>query len=268
MNNKLVTIITPTKNAEKTILRTLDSIQAQTYKHIESIIIDCCSTDQTLQIVRNHPIVTKIISEQDNGIAHAFNKGLDLSSGEVIGILNADDWYEPNAVSTAVSALFDKMGLEQFDIAHGSMAVWKNTNQLYRIHPDEDKLFLEMTINHPTVFIRKECYNRWGNFDQNYKYAMDYELLLRFKIRGAKFITIPALLTNMQTEGFSDRFWLQTYTEAFRARQSNIGNNLPSTASYIWCTCRTATRRTIEKFGCSKIIAMWRRHFSSIQKTI
>lgn len=93
-----ISIVTPCYNAAKTIVRTMDSVLAQTVSPFEYIIIDGGSTDGTVEIAKSHPAVTYVISEKDKGIADAFNKGIALSSGDAIGIINSDDWYEPEAI--------------------------------------------------------------------------------------------------------------------------------------------------------------------------
>src|SRR4051794_14825027 len=101
----LVSIITIVYNSDKTLEDTIKSVLQQSYPHIEYILIDGGSTDQSLSIIKRYDKFVKWISEPDKGISDAFNKGIKMSTGELIGIINADDWYEDGAIETIVKHL-------------------------------------------------------------------------------------------------------------------------------------------------------------------
>ncbi len=198
----LVSIITIVYNGEKHIADVIRSVGRQNYRNIEYIIVDGGSTDNTLSIIGQFShIVTAVYSEKDRGISDAFNKGLRRATGEIIGLINADDWYEPDAVEKIVGSIAG------FDVAYGDLQFWKDDQPDFIAKGNHRYLRNEMTVNHPTVFIRKECYERFGLFDEKYKCAMDYDLLLRLLIAGCRFVYIPGVLANMRWGGMSDAQW-------------------------------------------------------------
>jgi len=197
-----VSIITVVFNGEKHLEQTINSVLGQTWTDIEYIIIDGGSTDGTLDIIKKYEHrLAGWVSEKDKGISDAFNKGVARATGEIVGIINADDWYEPDTVRRVVDQMKDT------DIIFGDIQYWKNGQKEFLEHGKLDFLEREMTLNHPTVFVRKSCYDRFGAFDLSYRFAMDYDLLLRMKINGCRFSYVPHLLANMRWDGVSDKYW-------------------------------------------------------------
>ena len=164
----LVSIITVCLNTEKTIRRTIESVIAQTYGNIEYIIVDGGSTDRTLEIIgeyRSH--VGLLISEPDQGIGDAFNKGIARSSGEYIQLLNADDFMPPEKIAISVGRLV-RHGDAAF--VFGDMLVIDGSGTtLYRLHGDPDYASsiacLVPRVNHPTFLVRRSVYEKHGVFD-------------------------------------------------------------------------------------------------------
>ena len=192
VDQPLVTVITVCFNAVETIARTVESVLSQSYSHIEYIIVDGLSTDGTLDIVKKYgDRIARVVSERDEGIYFAMNKGLALAKGQLIGILNADDWYEPGAVQLAVGRhLFDPEA-----VIYGLMAVGAST-----------VIGLDHTmIPHPTVFVPRNLYQQLGVFNTKYQLAADYELFLRMRQGGAHFQFIEARLANYTMGGASHR---------------------------------------------------------------
>jgi glycosyltransferase involved in cell wall biosynthesis len=199
----LVSIITIVYNGEENIERAIQSVVGQTYKNIEYIVIDGGSTDNTVPIIKKYEgKYAYFVSEKDSGIADAFNKGIKKASGNLIGILNSDDWYEPNAVEEIVKNIGDS------DIAFGDQQYWQKEKKDYLIKGNLRNLKKQMSINHPTVFVRAACYQQFGLFDLKYKCAMDYELMIRFLVNGRSFVHVPIIIANMQWGGMSDSKWL------------------------------------------------------------
>ncbi len=194
------TIITPVLNGRNNIEQTINSVLSQSFPKIEYIIIDGGSTDGTLEIVKKYENkIAKWISEPDDGISDAFNKGIKLSKGEIIGIINSDDWLEPDAIEKIV----EKFNSENPDIICGAVRFWLNEREVNFSYPDLKGLDRETSIHHSSVFIKKSAYEKYGLYDNRYSYAMDYELLLRMKMNGAEFLLINDILSNRRLEGKS-----------------------------------------------------------------
>ena len=208
-----VSIITAVYNGEAHIERAIRSVIKQSFKNIEYIIIDGGSTDNTLFIIGKYAgHISHLISEKDEGIADAFNKGIAIASGDLIGIVNADDWLAEDGVEKIVQ------GIGDFDLAFGDLQYWKNGEGDYISRANLDKLDREMTINHPTVFVRAACYKKFGSFDPAYVCAMDYELMVRLLINGCRFMYLPVVISNMRWGGLSDKKWLLGCRETLKVK--------------------------------------------------
>ncbi|MEJ2617260.1 MAG: glycosyltransferase family 2 protein [Ignavibacteriaceae bacterium] len=182
----LISIITPTFNSEKTIEKNVKSIINQTYKNFEHIIIDNLSKDNTISIInkiyRENNLLDSlhIISEPDKGIADAFNKGIKNANGEIIGILNSDDRFYNDIVFKKVLEAFNN---KETIFVHGDVyfddPVYGSNIRRPRLCP----VTTTMPYNHPTMFFRKEVYVKYGDFNEAYKFTMDYELIMRYEKR-------------------------------------------------------------------------------------
>ncbi len=176
-----ISIITVCYNSEKTIEDTIQSVLNQTYKNVEYIIIDGASKDATLNIIEKYSNqITKIISEPDKGIYDAMNKGVKLASGDVVGILNSDDIYASNNVLSLVAT-----HIKDVDAVYGNLD-YVSENDLTKVvrrwisKPYNEGMFLKGWMPpHPTFFIKKECYEKFGPFTLKLKSAADYEFMLR-----------------------------------------------------------------------------------------
>lgn len=206
-----ISIITPTYNSQETISDTLDSIRGQDYKNIEHIIVDGLSFDATLKILSKYKEDNdiKIISEKDSGIYDAMNKGITLSSGDVIGILNSDDLYNSKDVLTKVLNIFKSD--ENIDAVYGDLIYVDrdNIDKVVRTWRSgkyrESKLDWGWTIPHPSLFIRKRVYNNLDHiFNTKLSLAADYELILRLlKLEKIKLEYLPEVLVKMREGGSS-----------------------------------------------------------------
>lgn len=265
----LVSIVTVAWNAEKTIERTIRSVVHQTYDHIEYIIIDGGSTDKTLQIVKSHEDrVAYWISGLDEGISDAFNIGISMASGELVGIINADDWYAEDAVSKVVEAyLSDKEQGVSPRIYHGKLQYWTADQRPYYVFSArDDKLHHYMSVNHPTVFVPRSLYERHGLYLKELKCAMDYEWLSRAKLSGESFCYIGSVLAHMSLDGVSDKKWFQGYCEVFMARARH-GASFPWNAALFGkMVVFTMVRKLLEKSGLGAVVGIFRRRFSATKK--
>lgn len=203
-DSPMVTIITVTYNAGQTLARTLASVRAQTYPNIEHIVIDGGSIDGTLSLIQdNEDAIAYWRSERDHGIYDAFNKGVVLAKGDYVGILNADDYFEPNQIETAVEMLL-RTGAP---FVHGDITMheWRGLN--IPLHGDPDYA-LKIALSKPTVFqvtllCRMEVFKQYGLFLTRYLVAGDYEWLLRLTKLGLIGVHNPLVRAHIQAGGIS-----------------------------------------------------------------
>lgn len=199
----LVSIITVCYNSEKTISQTMESVLRQTYPHIEYIIVDGNSTDNTMKLVEEYQELfegrMKVVSEPDHGIYDAMNKGIKMAAGELIGIINSDDFYENNAVENMVSRYQKGM----CGVLYG--ATRKLVNEKEESISISSHEFLEKRpIAHPSSFITKSAYESCGLYDTKYSSVADYDLLLRYYRSGrVTFIPVYEVIANFRSGGTS-----------------------------------------------------------------
>lgn len=198
-----VTIITPCFNSQKTIRETIESVLHQTYQNIEYIIVDGASKDSTVAIIKEYePLFQgrlKYVSEKDNGVYDAMNKGLRMSHGRLIGIINSDDFYELDAVENAVRNMTD----ERYQVLYGYCRLYRNNHPVDVLKRSHKALDGGM-IPHPTCFVTRAAYCDYGMFSKRYKIAADYELMLRFqKSEKVRFVQIQKVMANFRYGGLS-----------------------------------------------------------------
>ena len=203
-----ISIITATFNAEATLGDCLASVQNQQDVSAEHIVIDGGSTDRTVDIVENAH-VSQFISEPDNGIYDAMNKGIGLATGNVIGILNADDFYTGDQVlSTVVRAFRENRAATCYsDLQYVD---YTNTDKVVRhwrsgTFTGPKQFYWGWMPPHPTFFVRRDVYEKYGVFNLELGSAADYEIMLRFLVKcGVKAAYIPEVLVKMRTGGVSN----------------------------------------------------------------
>ncbi|WP_457618563.1 glycosyltransferase family 2 protein [Lutibacter sp.] len=258
----LISVITVVFNGEKYLEQTIQSVINQTYDNVEYIIIDGGSTDGTLDIIRKYEgMVDYWVSEGDEGISDAFNKGIELCTGEMIGIINADDWYEVDAFKLIIN------NIGKGDVIYGNQNYWINNSDFETWYPIHSSLPREMTMNHPTVFIGKNMYKKLGSYSSIYKIAMDYELLLRFFKNGVTFIKIDNVITNMRSDGESDSRWYNGYYEEFIIKR-NINGRL-FLLEFIYFLLKVIRRLVsllLIKAKLQKTLFWFRKNFSPVKK--
>ena len=202
----LVTIITVVFNGEEFIEEAINSVLNQTYSNIEYIIIDGGSLDKTIEIIKKYgDYIDYWVSEPDQGIYDAMNKGIKLATGEIIGILNSDDLYELDAIQNSVQCFI----AENTDFTYGKAYVISKDGkrQGTQIPVDEDQLKLrtqEALFPHVSLLIRQEVYkHKVGLFDTNYKISSDVELMLRIKRKGCRGFNTGKFIGNFRRGGAS-----------------------------------------------------------------
>ena len=205
MNNKnilKVSIITISYNEVDHIEQTLLSVLNQDYDNIEYIVIDGGSTDGTVDIINKYKDrIAYFVSEKDKGIYNAMNKGLKHATGDVVGIINAGDWYANNdVVRQAVAGIVSK----HFDVVYGGVNIVENDSVIKSVNAREiDTLYYGMVSCHESFFIKKELYDEVGPYDENYRIVADHELLLRIYFTGAKFSFTNDVWVNFRNDGIS-----------------------------------------------------------------
>jgi glycosyltransferase involved in cell wall biosynthesis len=225
-----VSIITPTYNVEKTINDTLNSIMNQTYREIEHIIVDGNSKDNTINIINGYKnINSKIIIENDKGLYDAINKGIKIATGDIIGILNADDIFYNNRV---IEDVVEKFEIETcLDAIYANIIFIKDNNPNKTIRNYNSKYWKPIKFAwgnmppHPSFFCKKRIYEELGLYKLNYKIAADYELLIRYlyihkiNVKYVDIITTKMRIGGISTSGI--RSILLLNKEILRACKEN-----------------------------------------------
>lgn len=211
MDSVKVSIITVCYNSKKTIRRTIESVLGQTYKNIEYIIVDGDSTDGTMSVISEYQDqIACVVSKPDHGLYHAMNRGIMLFTGEIIGILNSDDWYAEHAVEDVVGCFMR----EKCELVYGKYTkVFPNGVYQECDSGDAADLYYKMSISHPTVFVKREIYEQYGIFNQKYRIAADYELLCRFYDCGVKMSGLQENIAYFTMSGLSNAFYSETVEE-------------------------------------------------------
>lgn len=196
-----VSIITVCYNSAETIARTIQSVLQQTYSDIEYIIVDGASKDRTVSIIKGYQDAfgdrLKLITEPDNGIYDAMNKGIGMATGMLVGILNSDDFYEPMAVEHMINAMTE----ERYQILYGFVRSIKDGEE-HSIARQSHRFLKEGMIGHPACFVTKQVYDDFGGFDLQYVSASDYDFMLRMSnINDVKFYPVDHLIVNFSLGG-------------------------------------------------------------------
>lgn len=228
-----ISIITAVRNGAEGLEQTILSVLSQDYADLEYIIIDGGSTDGTLQIIRKYEsLLSHWSSEPDRGISDAFNKGITLATGDIVGITSADDYLMPGALE-AVHKAFSSSPVP--DVIYGD-AVYeeKDNGARFIVRPDRTmrNVWRRQPLRHASTFVNRKTYLKLGAFDLSYRYAMDYELILRFFVRGASFKYIDQPLAGIRSGGVSTQTPRKTVAEVRRISM-NYGYS-PFKASFFY----------------------------------
>lgn len=227
-----ISIITVSFNAVHTIAETIDSVLNQTYGDIEYIVMDGASSDGTQELVRGHPqfkLINQFISEPDFGIYDAMNKGISLASGDIIGLLNADDVYVDNTVLEQVAKVFEDQSVDacfadlvyvkKFDLTK-VIRYWKSREYTSGLF---EKGWMPA---HPTFFARRKVYEKFGLFDLNFPRQADFELTLRYlAVHQVCTRYVPKVWVKMRLGGVSNGNLFKVISanmEAYRACKKNL----------------------------------------------
>lgn len=259
----LISIITVVYNCAEYIEQTIQSVINQTYGNIEYVIVDGGSTDGTMDIIRKYEDdIDYWVSEPDGGIVKGMNKGVMLCTGEYIGMIHADDWYELDAVEkVAQSAAAGNCGVICGELQH-----WDGSRKGFLSASRPELLGRTMSIGHPTCFVKRGVYAENGLFRAEYRNAMDYELLLRLYVNGVPFRSIDAVLANMRQGGNSYRTWKACQRENFEARRRLMPGSWRSGAAYfLLYYAKVACALWLERLGFQAVVRAYRKNLSALR---
>ncbi|MBN7771293.1 glycosyltransferase [Marinobacter daepoensis] len=204
-----VSIITVSFNSEATIRGTLESVRNQNYENIEHVVVDGASKDQTISIVNEYREgLGTVISEPDQGLYDAMNKGVSASTGDIIGILNSDDFFESDDVIAAVVKVFENH--PEIDVVFGDVVFVepKNLEKITRYYRSGHfrpwKLRFGWMPAHPATFVRTSAYKRVGMYRQDMRISADYEMFVRWLlVEKLRYEYLPRVLVRMRSGGVS-----------------------------------------------------------------
>ena len=232
MDKIIVSIVTTVKNSEKTIIDAIQSVNSQTYKNIEHIVINAVSTDKSLDIInKNIREFSLVISEADSGIYDGLNKGILRSCGDIVGILHSDDVYAYNEVIEDVVNIFATKDINLLfaDIEYVSQ---RNRNKIIRrwiSGPyNSKKLAIGWMPPHPTIFFRKSLADELGLYDLRFSISSDYDFILRYFLESrVKVYYLPKIITKMRVGGISNNSIaniIKKSTEDYKIlKKNNVG---------------------------------------------
>lgn len=258
-------IITICFNSEKTIERTIKSVLCQTYVDFEYIIVDGASKDGTLDIIKKYdPLFEgkmKWSSEPDNGIYNAMNKGIQRATGDIIGIVNSDDWLEPDAIEKVndyvesndndMYALY--CGGINYHLINGEVKEWPVNLKSFR---RDVKMYLVSGVRHPGLFVPHKIYERIGVFNEAMRLSADAEFMLRCYYDGVPFVDIKAIVSNMSEGGISTVDTARTLDLYKNDRKALLRSFGKSGISYLWLYYSWDFRKKIK--GIAKRIKIYK----------
>lgn len=203
----LISVVTVCYNSADTIRKTIESVLTQTYPEVEYIIIDGLSQDKTVTVAEEYTerfaekgYIYKIVSEKDNGIYDAMNKGIRLATGDVVGILNSSDWYEKESLETVAKTY----QTEPFDLFYADINLVKENGKIIVKHSKNDRFPTSRHWNHPTTFVTKKTYEELGVF-KCIGLHDDFDFLLRCKRAGKHAVIVNKVLANFTVGGASNK---------------------------------------------------------------
>ena len=226
-----ISIITATFNSYPFIIDSINSLVNQQDVNIEHIIVDGGSTDQTLKFIKGSKLNSVVVTDPDKGIYDALNKGIKIASGDIIGFLHSDDLLASEQTLGNIAELFEKTKIDGIygDLLYVSK---EDTNRTIRNWKSKPFHLINLKYGwmpaHPTLFLKKEVYEKHGLFDLSFQIAADYDFMLRvLKDPELKFEYLPEVITKMRVGGASNKSLkniIQKSKEDFRAiRKNNVG---------------------------------------------
>ena len=250
-----IDIVTVVKNGAETIMRTLSSLERQSIM-LHHIIIDGQSTDGTLDIISKSKTKhqRKVFQQNGSGISQAFNQGISHAKTPWLFFLNADDWLEEEALKTAMDYIREHPNT---DIFCGIVNIYSQTGRfIARSASDHHKITKESSIHHAATIFSSRFFQKSGNFNPDFRYAMDYDLFLRGYYNSAKFVNMPLVLANRQLGGASNRQFLQAILETRKARSSFV-SGVKLEFWFVYALCKELLARFVKLILPSRFYAQY-----------
>lgn len=234
----IITIITIVQDQKDFIESCIKSVLTQDYSEIEHIIVDGGSTDGTIDIIKKYSDkISKFVSEPDQGIYYAMNKGISFATGDIIGFLNADDYYADKSVIQNVADVFKKNSVDSCfgDLVYVKRDDISRTTRNWK----SGAFFLEKFKKgwfppHPTFFVKRDIYNKFGNFNTSFKFSADVELMVRFLYKhNISTYYIPEVLIKMRDNGESNKSYFNIAKSVWECYKAMRINGMNVTYLYI-----------------------------------
>lgn len=254
----VVSIVTPSYQQGGFLARTLESVAMQDCA-LEHIVMDGGSTDGTLEILERWRDRITFTSARDGGQTAAINAGLSIARGEILGYLNSDDVYYPGAIASAVAAFESDPSI---DVVYGDADHIDGADRVIGAYPTEEwsleRLRLVCFLCQPAVFFRRSVIERFGAFDENLHYCMDYEYWLRLALRGARFAHIPVKLAGSRLHGDAKTFrsQKQAHVEILDMLKRHVGRVPDSWLSNY--ACAGTESRNVARVALGSVVAAFR----------
>ena len=232
-----LSIITACYNSAATLPQTLASVGSQAGATVEHLIIDGGSTDGSLDIARAYAHIFRLVSEPDQGIYDAMNKGIRLAKGDIVGILNADDFYASADILAKVAKVFEDSAIDACygDLIYVDTADTRKVVRYWRSGTFVPrKFYWGWMPPHPTFYVRRAVYAELGGFDASYRIAADYDLMLRFLGSGLPVAYIPAVLVKMRAGGASNRSLQNIVRKSWEDLRALRHNRVGGVGALVW----------------------------------
>lgn len=246
-----ISVITITLNSARYLDEAIRSVLSQEWPDLEYLIVDGGSRDGTLDIIRAHAAGDsriRWISEPDEGIADAFNKGLAMAAGELIGILNSDDTYAPGALQAVAEAYRAE---PECDVFHGDLLRYEGERPVFVLKPAPvgPGIWHRMPLNHPATFVTRRAYRAVGGFDPRLRLAMDYDLVLRLYLGGHRFRYLDRVLATMRYGGASDERLVPVLREVFAITVRQGYPRWRAAGWFVWTALLRSVKNLLRRLG-------------------
>lgn len=248
MDKPKISIITISWNSEKYIEEAIQSIISQGYPDLEYIIIDGGSTDNTISIIERYKSqIAQVVSEPDKGISDAFNKGIKRATGDIIGIINSDDILLPGTLNALADAYQSDV-----DIYRMNILIWEpDTGNKFHEKPSMCFPLIDFSVHvaHQGTFVAADAYNKFGVFDERFRFCMDYDFLMRSYKRGAvmKYIDYDAALFRL---GGTTSMPFRKKSKEYRLLITKNGGSAIQSYFYVACMyMREFVKKCLDLFG-------------------